>query len=495
MRTLTSPVTTEAAASQSGWVELYDFYLKASISTPWGTTSVIRLTNAPGQIANFTPQIAPETSQGTSATYYPWPITREAAKTNKRTLDDTLTITASNVTGDFATVVASIEWRDTPVVIRKIPISSGSTLTANDTVIVFSGIVHAVKVTLTTLAVSCSSDLGNWNIQLPNGTYHPTCRFRWGDDRCAILKYAAANYKTKTVGTGSTTTQINSTGLTEDTGSLASYGTDLVDTLNAPINSSSGLAGYDYSKVKASSGGDWYLNNTSSAWGVQTQGYWSLSAGQAGVANAALQPYINFDFASAYALKLWRLTPVPGVGREGLPKLMLLFNSPDASTWTFQGYFECPPRAETFDWNLPAATSARYWRLCMRSRWANGYWQPMFRTISAYTGGRNYWRDGYITFDPATTTAALRGLSRAIAASASGLIIPLAPLPVAPVAGDTFVISRGCQRTFNACAERRNTDNYGGFPSIGEELTAPACGKTITAASAGTGSGGRYQTP
>jgi len=38
-----------------------------------------------------------------------------------------------------------------------------------------------------------------------------------------------------------------------------------------------------------------------------------------------------------------------------------------------------------------------------------------------------------------------------------------AALPVAPASATTFVIEKGCARTFNACAARRNVENFGGF--------------------------------
>ena len=60
MKTLTSPVSTKAAASQSGWCEVYDFYLASSITTPWGTTNTLRLTTLANGFSFFTPQITPE---------------------------------------------------------------------------------------------------------------------------------------------------------------------------------------------------------------------------------------------------------------------------------------------------------------------------------------------------------------------------------------------------------------------------------------------------
>ena len=71
MRTLTSPVSTEAAASQTGWVELYDLYLKSAIVTPLGTLSTLRLCTKPGGVSFFAPTALPEPAgtQGDPAEY------------------------------------------------------------------------------------------------------------------------------------------------------------------------------------------------------------------------------------------------------------------------------------------------------------------------------------------------------------------------------------------------------------------------------------------
>ncbi len=50
---------------------------------------------------------------------------------------------------------------------------------------------------------------------------------------------------------------------------------------------------------------------------------------------------------------------------------------------------------------------------------------------------------------------------------AGSLYVPT--LPAAPQIGDTFVVKRGCPRTFNGCAEKLNTENYGGFDTLPSE--------------------------
>jgi hypothetical protein len=114
---------------------------------------------------------------------------------------------------------------------------------------------------------------------------------------------------------------------------------------------------------------------------------------------------------------------------------------------------------------MPKASTKRYWRICIRSRWATTFSPKMLEEVQAYENGRNWWRNGLLKFDAATATAALRNVSRKVMASYSGEAV-VAALPAAPAAGDTFVIERGCGRTFNDCCERRNWENFGGFTDL-----------------------------
>lgn len=504
MRTLTTPVANQANAAQSGWTELYDFYLRSAISTPWGTLSVIRLTTCPGGLSNFAPSQGPEPTgtQATSQTYREWPITREQSTMSRRTGNDRLVITASNVTTDFATMIAGIEWRDTPIIIRKVPLPDtvGSALTAADSVVVFSGVIQSAVITDTQIQFTCSSDLGTFQAQLPGETYHPGCRFLFGDDYCGQLLYAAGNYKTKTCASGSTTTAILSADLTEDTSSSTSYGTDQINALSdGSIYGSTESTGSEGYRVKTSHKGAWWLNGTASQWGNVSQGYWMIPDGQAGLANAALTPYLQINITGGgIQLPTWRFMGCPNQGRECLPRVIQIHaqNSGDGA-YTHCGDFELPAVPGVFhEVRLPGGGPTKaQWRICIRSRWSTGFWQPTFQAVQAFTTSRHYWKDGYITFSPTTATAALQGLTRQIAGSYSGEIDLTTPLPVAPAAGDTFVIQRGCARTFNACSERGNLANYGGFPDIGQELIAGASGLPVTAPSGGLpvgGTGGRH---
>jgi hypothetical protein len=101
----------------------------------------------------------------------------------------------------------------------------------------------------------------------------------------------------------------------------------------------------------------------------------------------------------------------------------------------------------------------------VRSRWAESLYKSMFAEVQAYELSRNWWQDGKITFDAATSTAALRNISRKVLESYDGEVV-VQDLPATPASGDTFVIERGCARNFNACCARLNTENYGGFDDL-----------------------------
>lgn len=549
MNTLTTPVTDAAAASQAGWCEVYDIYLKAAITTPWGSLSVLRVTNLPGGLNFFKPQIEPETDLGAAATYQFWPIMRNIVKGDGKFTNDKLQVTASNVTREWAQMLAAVSWYDVPIVIRKVPTTYAGALTADDCAVLWSGQVDAVKVTAKRLAFECSSDLAGLQAVLPAENMHSNCRFRWADFQCTKIRHLAVHYKAKTVGSSSTTTEIKSAGLTEDAGSAGSYGTDLVNALsdgaitassetsnhsflvvgvdtsgnrligthglnyNDPVEISSsgtlpsplvaattyyalpvdehlfrlaatpGGAAIDITstgsgtitvdtvnafngyQVKSSKASYWKFG-TDADWGTATQGFWQIPDAQAGVANADLKPWLKFDFGSARTPRVWRVQTPEGLKMEQLVRLIVLFSSTDNSTWTHETYFEIPPRGGVYyDILLPAASSARYWKICVRSRYGESLEYPMLAKVLAYEDGRHYWASGTVTFDAATATAALRGVSRRVLESYNGSVIVPA-LPVAPASGDTFVIERGCPRTFNACCERENWENFGGFTDL-----------------------------
>jgi hypothetical protein len=548
MKTFSTPITNEAAADHSSWVELYDIYLKAAITTPWGSVNVLRLCSRLGnEFSFFTPAVAPEDA-GTredAATYYPWPLKRAVVKSSGQFTDNKLEITGSNVDQTFLEEIAGIDWYDVPVVIRKTsPGLVGAT--AADCAILFSGLVDSIRVNEQSLTLVCSNDLALLNRILPSENMHASCRFRWAEDMCTAMRFKAENYKAKTAGSSSTTTLVKSADFTEDTGNSAGYGTDLVDALaDAAITASSerttrqvlfrvkgnrfylisgsenfqvddevrfigsaptGFAtatdyyvvavsglfmalsatlggleivpsgtglwlieaqyGNEAHKVKDSHPAQYWAFDTDADWGTVEQAYYVIPDAQAGLKNAALKPYIQFDFGSAKTPKLWRVSSVPNTQPEQRIRMVQFFSSPDASTWTFESYFQLPNRGgELFDVLIPKAASARYWRICVRSRWAESLYKPMFSKVYAYELSRNWWLDGKITFGAATATVALRNVSRAVRASYSGEVA-VAELPVAPASGDTFVIERGCGRTFNACAARLNTENYGGFDDL-----------------------------
>lgn len=478
MKTLTTPVTNESQASQSAWCELYDLYLKAPIATPWGTVDTLRLTDLPGGIAFFTPKLDPEPAgtRGNAQVYNFWPLKRDKLKTQTQSANDRITIVASNVTTEFVAMVDLIDWQDTPIVIRKIPISAVG-LTADDCGILLIGLLDAPEdITNEKLQFPCSNDLVTFATELPRELMHQNCRARWGDDLCTSIKYHADHYKTKTVKVGSTASVILSDDFTEDTGSDSTYGTDMVNALaDGAITASSHSTGLDPFKVKTSynATGYWGVSDQTQ-WGDLTQGYWTIKSGQEGLANPALTPYIQFDFGSAKTPRIWQFVGVLDVGKEHLVRLIVIFSSTNGTDWKHESYFEGPPRGGIFyDVLIPKASTARYWRICVRTRWGEKMFEEQFYSMLAFEGSRNWWADGMITFSPATTTVALRNVTRLVRESYAGKAM-VVKLPAAPVAGDTFIVSRGCGRTFNACCERRNWENFAGFDTMNYQLTAHA---------------------
>lgn len=209
MKSLSSPITAAAAATQTGFAEILDFYLKSSITTPYGSTSVIRITNKPGGLGFFTPQFDPEPAgtQGDPATYTEWPVKRGVAKASAKFMSDRMTLNISNVTGEWSDMLDDVEWQDTPVVIRKVDIRNASP-TANDCAVLFTGKVDAVRVDLKTLQFTCSNDFATFSTRRPAEDMHIGCRFRFGDDLCGKSRFHPDNLKPKTVVAGSTATRL-----------------------------------------------------------------------------------------------------------------------------------------------------------------------------------------------------------------------------------------------------------------------------------------------
>lgn len=556
METLSTPLTTQTTAAQSGWAELYDIYLKSAITTPWGTLSILRLTNLPGGANFFTPKLSPESAgtQGNAQSYSFWPIQRATVRGDAKSANDKIQITASNVTTEWAAMIAAIDWYDTPIVIRKIS-TTITTPTADDCAIIWSGQVDSAKLTETQILFECSSDLAALQVIAPRENMHTNCRFQWGDDLCTAWRYRSDNYKSKTVGAGSSDTVVKSADLTEDTSSAASYGTDLVNALadTAITASSQGSVGGTFAVACQSSpfswapglvftsaavlsfgtlvvfsgtalpggivAGVWYpvthytwagwsgylvwdptgstqmpwvsagtnVSITSeggacaevksskstywsaidpATWGTASNGFYTIPDAQAGLKNMGLKPWITFDFGSAKTPRVWRIASAPLPQLERLARLLYLGYSTDGIYFTFHRYFEIPPIGGIlYDCLTPSAPSARYWSISVRTQWGAGFKKELLAKVLAYEDSRHWWAWGRITFASNTATVALRNISRRVRESYAGEVhVP--KLPAIPAAGDTFIIERGCPRTFNACAERLNTDNFGGFTDL-----------------------------
>lgn len=556
MKTLSTPVTNEAAAELSGWGEVYDIYLRSSISTPVGTTNIIRLCNFPGpsnQFSFFAPAFAPEplADRETAKTYYHWPLKREVIKGDTTNTNDKFAFAASGVSLEWFAMLDSVEWRDTPVVIRKVPMNTAG-LTADDCVTLFTGAIDAARLTDGAIQFTCSNDLALLNQLAPRENMHSNCRFSWGDDFCTALRWKASpsHYQAETCVGGCTTTLVKTSGLALDTAANGSYGTDLINPLaggaitassegaahagtgvtadlttgnfytasahklitNDPIQFAGAVApagitfGVTYYVIRVGSGGfkvktsptatdhvvfttngtavtfstvDSYAANavrssiagywrfsTDADWGTLSQAFYTIPSAQGGRKNPELKPYIQFDLGSTKKLRTMRIASVAGPRPESLIRLVELFSSADASVWRFESYFEIPPIGDTlYDWLDPESVGGRYWRICVRSRWGVALEYPMIQEFQAYEEIRNWWAGGFITFDAATATAALRNVRRPVLQSYAGEVV-VPTLPATPAAGDTMTIQRGCPRTLNACFERRNSENFGGFSDL-----------------------------
>lgn len=504
MTDLSTTVAAEAAADIAGWTELFDIYLPAAISTPWGSTATLRLTSLPGGMTFFTPSADPEPTgtQGDAQAYVHWPLRRETVKASSTSLDDKLALVASNVTGEWATMLDAIDWRRAAVVIRKVPTLAGVDLTTADAVTIFQGIVDSAKVSLRSITLTLSNDLAAFNTQLPVETFHATCRFQWGDDYCGQMRYRAEHYKAGEVASGSDRITLISGDLTEDAGAHDSYGTDLVDALSSgDITGTTGDTGFEPYRVR-SSDSSYYRVDTSGFgyyhWGENKQGYWRLRSftAQEGVANPNLAPMLTFDWGTSKTIRMLRLKGVPNVGREVLPRLLVLFSSDvvttDPGDYNHLGYYEVPPTADVLhEIHIPRSVAGRYFRICMRTRWFHGVLPPIFQEVRAYEAGRHYWRSGFVRFASDTLTTELRNQVRMVTGSYSGRLTLHRSLPAVPQPGDTFTIERGCDRSWNACCERGNWRNFGGFPGgLGGELVGDAGGETQPAGTWGAYDGG-----
>lgn len=87
---------------------------------------------------------------------------------------------------------------------------------------------------------------------------------------------------------------------------------------------------------------------------------------------------------------------------------------------------------------------------------------------SALVQGSGYWNLGAVLM----TSGANAGLRRSVNTFASGTLNLLAPFPEPVAAGDTFTVTRGCNKSFAACYGYANTARFRGYPYIPVPETA-----------------------
>ena len=557
MKTLSSPVTSQAALTAQAWLEVYDIYLRAEITTPWGTISTLRLCTLPGGFAFFAPTLwpEPEGTRGEAQSYQFWPLIRDQVQATRQDANDRMTFTASNVTTEFAAMLAEVNWTDTPVVIRLVP--QVSPITSSDSGMIFSGRICAAKINAKAIQFTCSSDLDMLKTVFPRETMHAACRFTWGDDLCTELALDGGNYRAKTAGASCTTSILRSGDLTEDTNAgpyesvvvTASASTDKISLYAHGLEDGDrvmfggtavpgGLTAGAWYFVVAATGNDFKVSLTnggaaldlttngtsvtmrseSPPWGPdwigtlaagsvtgaggdtglgnvragQTgQWIWSVSGYSGPIYSTANTPYtvsgyrtmrwdqlgynvlfspcIKFDLGAAGMMKRWRLRMPATTNRSDMPCMAAIFSAAADGTygWVLNRWLRVNPDPTGWtDVVNHGSQYHRYWAVCIRNLYGPSPHGFGWSRVSAYAQNLNYWQDGSVTFDAGTATAGLRGLSRNVQSSFSGKLYLVDPLPVAPAAGDTFVIRRGCGRLFNDCAERKNTVNYGGFDEL-----------------------------
>ena len=138
-------------------------------------------------------------------------------------------------------MLADVEWRDTPVVIRKVQLTLNGVeadlteLTADDCVTLFIGNVDSATINEQQIQLHFSSDLSQFSLQLPRENMHGACRFSFADDQCTLLRFHQDHYRAKTASGGSTTV-VPSSDFDEDDGVppwraqsvVANAGTDVI---------------------------------------------------------------------------------------------------------------------------------------------------------------------------------------------------------------------------------------------------------------------------
>ena len=278
MKTLSGTLTTEIAAAQSGWCECVEITLKSAITTPFGSTSVLRVTSNPGGLPSFL-----------SNAWTFWPFKRDVIKGDRKTTNDKLGIAFSNVTGEWATMLDAVDWSDVPVTIYKVATSAG-----NDYVTLFTGLIDSASITLESIQFTVSNSLGSLSTVAPRENMHQNCRFSWADDQCTMLRYRTENYAAKTLDAACTTTRLKDTGFTEDTGTAASA---IYDPQRVVYFEHPGLSNYTETTIQD-------VTRTES---------WPLTF-QSGVnaLGGTLTQYQHFDLASAYAKTASNFTPITG---------------------------------------------------------------------------------------------------------------------------------------------------------------------------------------
>lgn len=90
------------------------------------------------------------------------------------------------------------------------------------------------------------------------------------------------------------------------------------------------------------------------------------------------------------------------------------------------------------------------------------------------SGAAGYYDQGKVRYTSGVNNGLQRGI-RAVAYGTPGQILLVGPLPAPPAAGDTFVVSAGCDKSWagtNGCPKFSNTARFRGFPFVPQPATA-----------------------
>lgn len=199
MKDISANAQVQASSDQNRPIEIYDVYLDS------GT---LHLTDHHDNFLFWTPEGAANT------TYLPLPIERGDIQQDTNAKASKVSVKLANINQGMASYAASNELRGKKVTIRRVFLDQ--VISEVDAVfIIKDALIDSYVITEAWLETQLISSLGTLNIEAPKWHYQLLCNRSLGDVGCAVSLTSSDNKKSKTAGSGSTTTTINSSGITE----------------------------------------------------------------------------------------------------------------------------------------------------------------------------------------------------------------------------------------------------------------------------------------